>query len=235
MNKMARFADARRELLLYYDQEIIDDDEFLLLWEQNLSKNPCFPYGEYESFDLDALDPAECKAELRFEKSDLASLAEALQIPDRFQCQQRSVCSGMEGLCMVLKRFAYPCRYSDMIARFAKPVPVLSMLTNTVVDFIYDMHNHRLTQWSNTLLSPQRLEEYAAAISDHGAALNNCFGFIDGTVREICRPKENQRIVYNGHKRKHALKFQSVTLPSGMIAQMYGPVGKFQFLLNCLS
>ena len=61
-----------------------------------------------------------------------------------------------------------------------------------------------------------------------------CFGFIDGTVRPICRPKQNQRIVYNGHKRVHGLKCQSVVLPSGMIANMYGPVGNFCNLINLL-
>ena len=61
-----------------------------------------------------------------------------------------------------------------------------------------------------------------------GAALDNCYGFIDGTVRPICRPQDNQRVVHNGHKRVHAIKFQSVTAPSGMIAQIYGPVGKYQ-------
>lgn len=65
------------------------------------------------------------------------------------------------------------------------------------------------------------------AVHDKGGALNNCFGFIDGTVRPICRPGEHQRIVYNGHKRVHAIKFQSVTLPNGIIAQLFGPVGKW--------
>ena len=74
------------------------------------------------------------------------------------------------------------------------------------------------------------LERNAVAISDKGAALDNCIGFIDGTVRSICRPGELQRVVYNGHKRVHALKFQSVTLPNGMIANIYGPVGKIYFL-----
>ena len=58
-----------------------------------------------------------------------------------------------------------------------------------------------------------------------GAPLENCFGFVDGTVRPICRPNENQSTVYNGHKRVHALKFQSVTIPTGLIANLYGPVG----------
>ena len=47
---------------------------------------------------------------------------------------------------------------------------------------------------------------------------------MDGTVRPICRPSQNQRIVYNGHKRAHALKFQSVVTPNGLIANLYGPM-----------
>ena len=225
---MASFAKARDELLVAFDEGTIDDEEFVLLWEQNVSKNPSFPFKDYEKFDLESMDPVECKAEFRFEKNDLPSLAEALQIPDTFFCQQRSVCDGMEGLCMALKRFSYPCRYSNMIPRFAKPVPVLSMITNTVLDFIYNMHGHRITQWNNFLLDQLKLEQYAVAVAEKGAALDNCYGFIDGTVRPICRPQDNQRVVYNGHKRVHAIKFQSVTVPSGMIAQIYGPVGKYQ-------
>lgn len=43
-------------------------------------------------------------------------------------------------------------------------------------------------------------------------------------MRPICRPGEKQRVVYNGHKRVHALKFQSVALLNGLIANIYGPV-----------
>lgn len=99
------------------------------------------------------------------------------------------------------------------------------MIANTVVDYIYEEHQHRITGWNQAILNPIKLEQYAEAISMKGAALDNCFGFIDGTVRPICRPGKKQRLVYNGHKREHALKFQSVTLPSGMIAQIFGPVG----------
>ena len=74
------------------------------------------------------------------------------------------------------------------------------------------------------------LQTYADAIRMKGSALPNCFGFIDGTVRPICRPQENQRIVYNGHKRVYGLKYQSVALLCGMIANMYGPVGNGNFL-----
>ena len=128
---------------------------------------------------------------------------------------------------MLLRCLAYPCRYSDMIVCFGRPVPDLCMITNLVMDFVYDLHGHRITHWNPTILNSRLLEEYATAISDKGAALDNCFGFVDGTVRPISRPGEMQRIVYNGHKRVHALKFQSVATPNGLIANMFGPVGKF--------
>ena len=68
------------------------------------------------------------------------------------------------------------------------------------------------------------MESYAQAVERQGSPLKNCFRFIDGTVRGICRPDTNQRVVYNGHKRVHGLKFQTVALPNGLIGNLYGPV-----------
>ncbi|XP_048583759.1 uncharacterized protein LOC125563069 [Nematostella vectensis] len=119
---------------------------------------------------------------------------------------------------------AYPCRYSDLIHRFHRSVPELSMISNTVLDTVYYLHHLRLTTWNDQLLSPVQLQQYAEAIYNKGSPLNNCFGFVDGTVPPICRPGVHQRIVYNGHKRVHAIKFQSVVVPNGMVANMYGPV-----------
>ena len=101
----------------------------------------------------------------------------------------------------------------------------MSMVTNTVLDCIYDIHGHRITRWNHDILTPDQLEMYAAAIAAKGAPMETCFGFIDGTVRPIARPGKNQRLLYNGHKRVHALKFQSVSLRKGLIGNMYGPVG----------
>ena len=119
-----------------------------------------------------------------------------------------------------------------MIPRFGRPAPMLSMVTNKVIDFVYDTHGWRIKQWNHDLLSPAHVQTYADAVYAKGAALENYFGFVDGTVRPIARPDENQRVVYNGHKRVHALKFQSVALPNGIIANMYGPVGGYYILIN---
>ena len=159
-------------------------------------------------------------------EDDIPDLAAALQIPDVFRCPQGTICNGIEGLCLLLRRLAYPCRLSDLVPRFGRPVPELSLLFNQVLAFVYERHGHRIIEWNDVLLRPAQLEIYAAAITSRGTALNHCFGFVDGTVRAICRPGKHQRLVYNGHKRHHAPKFQSVVTPNGMIANLYGPVGK---------
>ena len=64
---------------------------------------------------------------------------------------------------------------------------------------------------------------YALAVHEAGVPITNCWGFIDGTVVPICRPTRYQREVFNGHKRTHALKYQAVVLPNGIIANMFGP------------
>ena len=46
---------------------------------------------------------------------------------------------------------------------------------------------------------------------------------VDGTRVADEKPMRNQRIMYNGYKRIHALKFQSVALPNGLIASLHGP------------
>ena len=104
-----------------------------------------FSYWEYGSFQLDDFERSECKAEFRVEKDDIPRMAAALQVPNIFRCSQGTICPGEEGLCLLLRRLCYPCRYRDLIHRFGRPVPELFMITNTVLDWMYDNHAHRLT------------------------------------------------------------------------------------------
>ena len=45
------FKNARDALVLCYDNGVIDEEEFCLLYDANRSKNPEFPYEEYGKFD----------------------------------------------------------------------------------------------------------------------------------------------------------------------------------------
>ncbi|CAH3035458.1 unnamed protein product, partial [Pocillopora meandrina] len=92
-----------------------------------------FPYDSYTPFDLKELDESESSAEFRFGKLDIRILKEVLEIPNTVTCK---------GLYMLLKRLSYPCRYRDMIHRLAA-VPVLSMITNQTIDYVYNVHGNR--------------------------------------------------------------------------------------------
>ena len=126
----------------------------------------------------------------------------------------------MTGLCVVLKSLTHPCHFRDMIPTFGLSVPELCMLLTLLSTTL----TRNIAIWNDALLSPANLQRYAESIAAKGAPLGNCFGFVDGTP--MCRPKENQRAVCNGHKRVHSLKFQLVALPNGMVASLYDPIGE---------
>ena len=108
--------------------------------------------------------------------------------------------------------------------RFDRPVPQLPMITNMVIDDIYERYGNLLLSLDQPWLCGANLKSFADVIHAKVAALTNCWGFVDGTVRPICRPSRNQRVVYNDHKRVHPLKFQSVVATNGLIANLYGPI-----------
>ena len=181
---MSSLKDARDMALICHIQGLITDEELLLLLEENTSRNPDFSYDAYDRFDLENMEEAECKSEFRVEKRDIPLLAEALGLPDTFTCPQRSVADGIEGLCMVLKRTSFPCRYSDMIYRFGRPLPVLSMVTNQVVDYIYQAYGHRLTQWIKTFL-PSQTNNSHSSHDYFGATYKNTNIFYSNLVNEL--------------------------------------------------
>ena len=117
------------------------------LYELNTSENLEFPYDLYDQFNLDDINETECISEFRSEKQHILQLEEVLQIPALLKCDQRSVFTGTEGLRMLLNRLAYPkaCRYSDLIYLFGRPVPVLCMITNKVMDYVNDTHHRKIT------------------------------------------------------------------------------------------
>lgn len=125
----------------------------------------------YPYFTFDDLKDNECLSKFCFLKSDLPLLAEVMGIPETVECYHRSLCSGLEALCILLERHSYPCRYSDMVARFAKPVPVLCMINNYMIDYIYQLHSHRILEWNDTILDPFMLERYSNAITAKGSPL----------------------------------------------------------------
>ena len=137
---MASFKEFRQTLLLYYDADLITDEDFIILYELFSSRNPDFAYDSYDRFDLDNMNYDECKAEFRVRKRDLPTMAQALRIPRSFQLSQRSVVDVMEGLCMLMKRLAVDMETSftvlDVQSPFLVWLQIMSSITFTILTII---------------------------------------------------------------------------------------------------
>ena len=120
---MSSLQNVCHALLISHFSNLINDEEFLMLYNLSSSNNPDFPYWNYQKFELENLSDEECKAEFRFYKNDIYFLKEALRIPDEVTFSNRLVVSGVDAASILLKQFSYPIRLGYMIPRFGRPVP----------------------------------------------------------------------------------------------------------------
>ena len=146
-----------------------------------------------------------CVAEFRFQ-NDMYDLPGVLQIREEIVCYNGTKVSDIEDFCIFLKRHAYPCRYLDLIHRFARTVPELFTINKFE---------------STMVISKQFPNIYWCSSWQRSPSLENCCGFVNGTVSPICRLEERQRIMYNGNKKVHAIKFQTVVASNGLITILF--------------
>lgn len=95
------------------------------------------------------------------------------------------------------------------------------MISRIIKEVTYDLYD-RFHVMMRTIRHPSFDFDYLAGCVSNKCPVETCIGFIDGTIRAICRPKYAQEEVYNGHKRKHALKWQGVMMSNGIMV-MDGP------------
>lgn len=102
----------------------MDDEEYLLLSETNIKDNFTFSYWLYSKCLLDNWKDDENWTDFRFRK---AGLKNALKLDKPVKTENRlKVDPFLEALCLLLRRLALPCRYSELIPRFGRSVPSMS-------------------------------------------------------------------------------------------------------------
>ena len=165
-------ASTNKTLLLdAYCSKSINDTEFLLLYDINSCSYLHLPYWKYDRFSLEDMNEDECKAEFRFFREDIYKLHDIMNIPEMFTCYNDVKVTGIEGLCILFKRYSYPNRHLILIPRFGRPVPQLCMITNHLMNLIYERWHHLLTSFSQPWLSPVNLKRYVDQIYQSGAPL----------------------------------------------------------------
>ena len=148
----------------------------------------------------------------------------ALRVPNPFKTCNGCSFSSIEAVSLLLARFRSAGDIFELSRQYDRSQASLSQLVNELCQFINDTWSHLLDFDHQYLLSKPKLIEYAHAIHKAGAPLASVWAFLDCTLREICSPTWFQRVVYNGHKKFHALKYQVLKLPNGLIGHLYGPI-----------
>jgi hypothetical protein len=103
--------------------------------------------------------------------------------------------NAVEGLCIVLRRLAFPSRWEDLKHVFGRSRGPLSCIFHHTMNLILQVHGHLMN--FNPTHFRHRLARWARKIIAKGADASLGIAlFIDCTVRGVCRPcPRNKRIL----------------------------------------
>ncbi|KAG0634032.1 hypothetical protein HOY80DRAFT_869723, partial [Tuber brumale] len=148
----------------------------------------------------------------RFSSQDIFEITQCLRLPPIISTRNRNSFTQEEAFFLFCARLAYPQRIEQMAIYLDYSAKRVSESYGWMLEYIWKSWDHLLCDFQLPAqhLSPERLQYFARKIHGKGAPLTTCWGFIDCTIRPICRPVKWQKRVYNGHKKKHSLKYSAV-------------------------
>lgn len=105
----------------------------------------------------------------------------------------------------------------DLGSQFGWSKSRISRIRSQVTALLLQKWGHLLdVRTCGNLLSRQRLQRYAQQVRSH-CNVDLIWGFVDGTLRPVARPSRGQEAVYNDRKHFHALKYQIISTPDGLL------------------
>lgn len=219
------------ELIAAMEEET-DEDIAIINYVLN-SKNRTYHYLDAECgvFNLESLGDSYCVTHFRFYKDDIRRLINAFGVPAEIILKTRVKVSAEEAMCILLHRLSYPKRYNlsnfvkfynftysvdrryaDQMKFFPRGRSALSEIFNFMIDFILNEKEHVLKSFNQPYLSRDKIDTLCERISAKGSPYKRCFGFIDGTVRAVCRPTTDQREVLHEELFSSILSFKNLRL-----------------------
>jgi hypothetical protein len=175
------------------------------------------------TFDLSAKEDFWVFENFRMSREHLERTRVLLGIPDIVITSNRDRCPGFLAFLMVLYKLSWPRRLCDLRDTFGGTKQRNGRIVNEVICFLFRRFYRKMAGIDRDRMNDQYLQELCRVHFVKNQVMENIWGFIDGTVRPCCRPVRFQETVYNGHKKVHAIKFQSVVAWDGMICHVNGP------------
>jgi hypothetical protein len=136
-------------------------------------------------------------------------------------------------LLLMMYRLSRPCQiHCEMEASFEFRRSKICAGIGAMMNAMYTLAVQYL---DDPIIFLHRMPRYADIINQKCGLVTTVWGFIDGTLRQTCRPFYHQKVMYCGHKRAHGMKFQSEIAPDGIFACLFGAVNGNRhdsFMLN---
>jgi hypothetical protein len=176
------------------------------------------------TFDFDTCCEKRFAQWFRFSKANVTEIVDILRNVAHFP-EEVASCSGDVAplrtafLCMCMK-YAWPTRLGTMTAMFGKGSSWISRIIKAIRELFFAKFHTRLRY--PRCISAEDLHRFSSAVAKK-SGLDIVFGFLDGTVRPVCKPGDAQNELYNGKDCVHALKYQIVSTPDGIIRHLDGP------------
>ena len=197
----------------------------------------------YKCIKIENFSEVFCKEKFGFLKADLPKLLKVLKLSDKtFLLKNKSKVFGEEVMLLSLARFRTKCKFSELGTIFERDCSILSHTFSVFIDYVLTNFSNMLTNalkyWLPSL--PHFAECIRKKIAEYGINFKSgtffVFGFYDDTVLECRRPgagplydslnRNSNRIqesFYNGWKKHHGFKYQTLELPNGLAADVFGP------------
>jgi hypothetical protein len=198
----------------------------------------------FRSRDIDSFSSSECWKLFRTRKEHLYQLKIAFKFVDRdFTADNSIIFKGEEILLIGLARYSTAAQLEHILGNvfmldFSQLSRAFKLFNNHMLEHFSNLLTDNLAYWVPKFplfarVISDKLYEKSGIRYAEGAFRVACFH--DDTVIATCRPGSGptidggrhcnfiQMAFYNGWKKHHGYKYQTVELPNGMCADMFGP------------
>lgn len=146
-------------------------------------------------------------------------MVSVLDIPSPIKTpKSRRSFTPFEALVILLSRLSYPCQLDMLTERFHISKSAISECINELSCFLTEKWAIPLLSFNPGRLTHARLDLFASVIASRGCPMDNIWGFLDVTIKMVCRPGWEQKELYSGYAKGHCLKYQAVVTPDGLIS-----------------
>ena len=180
--------------------------------------------NDERTFDFDTSCHKLFVQDFRFTKDQVNTIVRCFihqcQFPAVVVSYARDTADLRDAFLMMCMKYAWPTRLGHLRRLFGTSISRISRIIKTLREMMFKKFFPKMR--CPDPLSAEDLQRFAQVVSTK-SGVDVVFGFLDGTVRPICKPSIGQSEFYSGKDRLHAIKFQICNTPDGIIRHIDGP------------